>query len=320
MTQLDAIWFSTIFLAAGSTLMLAATMLSRVLDGVQVRRRQRFRERLLGELMQPGETTRSLRRIVRKAASLGVLAPLVLQTRDILRGQSYERFIERLDAAGASNLLVSQLRGASTPVRQRAAEVLSVFQSNETRAALRRVWNDPSLKVRFAALLASMQMGDSPTFEYVLTLALKAKCFPHAARTLRLMAAERPAEAADWLRRASLAPALTITLLDGLAEAAALDAGDAALVASISRDHASPDVRAAALVVLGNHGARQCKAAVLDALDDDVWFVRVQAVVAAGRLRLGEASPALAHLAEDPSWWVRLRAGEALQRLNRAAA
>ncbi|MGD9815011.1 MAG: HEAT repeat domain-containing protein, partial [Hyphomonadaceae bacterium] len=112
------------------------------------------------------------------------------------------------DLAGAAEALMRHLRTASTPDRLRAAEALASFRSVEARDALRRAWADPSVKVRFAALTASVETGHPPTFEHALTLALKRAHLPYAARLLESMARRRPAEAADWLNRVSLAPPL----------------------------------------------------------------------------------------------------------------
>lgn len=319
MSHADLVWLLTAGLAAGSALILAWTMLARVLAVRMERRRLRVRALLLAELTHAaGAPAPQLRRAVRRAASLGALAPLMLQIRDVLRGQAYDAFVARLEEAGAAEALMRHLRRAATPDRLRAAEALASFRSVEARDALRRAWADPSVKVRFAALTASVETGHPPTFEHALTLALKRAHLPYAARLLESMARRRPAEAADWLNRVSLAPPLAIALLHGMAAASLADAAVATIVA-IAKDHSSPDVRAAALAVLGEQSVHQCKEVILGALADETWFVRVRAAAAAGRLRIAEAAAPLVNLADDPNWWVRLRAREALTRLGQAA-
>ncbi|HEX8413037.1 MAG TPA: HEAT repeat domain-containing protein, partial [Sphingomicrobium sp.] len=60
--------------------------------------------------------------------------------------------------------------------------------------------------------------------------------------------------------------------------------------------------------------------AVLAALGDPEWIVRVQAAAAAGTMRLALARPRLMELLNDAQWWVRYRANEALVAIGVTAA
>jgi HEAT repeat protein len=87
-----------------------------------------------------------------------------------------------------------------------------------------------------------------------------------------------------------------------------------------STDHPDPELRAAAFRALRRLGSvpESAHGRVLDAVDDEVDFVRVQAAHAAGFLTAEAALPALEPRLVDDSWWVRRAAAGSLARLGEA--
>ncbi len=79
-------------------------------------------------------------------------------------------------------------------------------------------------------------------------------------------------------------------------------------------DHA--ELRARALRLVRWTGGTRHKRLVLDALEDEAWFVRLQAAITLGEIGGPEDAPALVPLLEDREWWVRYRAAQALRRLS----
>lgn len=84
------------------------------------------------------------------------------------------------------------------------------------------------------------------------------------------------------------------------------------------RSTAAPELelRIASIRALGVLGHPAAAAAIMTALEDEIWEVRSAACKAAGRIGLIEAAPLLVQALADPAWWVRFRAGEALATLG----
>jgi HEAT repeat protein len=82
--------------------------------------------------------------------------------------------------------------------------------------------------------------------------------------------------------------------------------------------HPDPEIRAATLRALRRLGSvpEGTEAMVLDAVGDDVDFVRVQAAHAAAFVPAELALPVLEPRLEDPSWWVRRAAAGSMANLG----
>lgn len=80
-----------------------------------------------------------------------------------------------------------------------------------------------------------------------------------------------------------------------------------------------PNVRAAAVETLGGRTGGAVGTAVLAALDDSAWFVRVHAARAAGHVLGVDAAPTLVRLLADERWWVRTAAKDALRGMGMEA-
>jgi HEAT repeat protein len=85
-----------------------------------------------------------------------------------------------------------------------------------------------------------------------------------------------------------------------------------------SADHPDPELRAATFRCLRRLGSvpEVAEAPLLDAVDDEVDFVRVQAAHAAAFVPADAALPRLEPRLEDDSWWVRRAAAASLARLG----
>jgi HEAT repeat protein len=83
-------------------------------------------------------------------------------------------------------------------------------------------------------------------------------------------------------------------------------------------DHPDPELRAATYRALRRLGSvpEGAETHLLEAVEDEVDFVRVQAAHAAAFLSAEAALPALEPRLEDPSWWVRRAAAGSLARLG----
>ena len=97
-----------------------------------------------------------------------------------------------------------------------------------------------------------------------------------------------------------------------------LGLADMAEEAAASSNHPDPELRAATFRCLRRLGSvpEEAEAPLLDAVDDEVDFVRVQASHAAAFLTAEAALPKLEPRLEDTSWWVRRAAAASLTRLG----
>jgi HEAT repeat protein len=97
-----------------------------------------------------------------------------------------------------------------------------------------------------------------------------------------------------------------------------LGLADMADLAAESAHHPDPELRAATFRCLRRLGSvpEGAEAPLLDAVDDEVDFVRVQAAHAAAFLTAEAALPRLEPHLEDDSWWVRRAAAGSLARLG----
>jgi HEAT repeat protein len=97
-----------------------------------------------------------------------------------------------------------------------------------------------------------------------------------------------------------------------------LGLADMADQVAASSTHPDPELRAATFRCLRRLGTVPdgAQAALLEAMDDEVDFVRVQAAHAAAFVPAEAALPALEPRLEDSSWWVRRAAASSMARLG----
>ncbi len=319
MTLLVFLWIGALTLIGLSFVGVAVLGVRRVLQRGRAKMTARVRQHLLTRLVR-GEAHGDLSEAVCIAARCEMLALLVVQVCATVRGHLRDAFLERLAAAGAVDALARSLRRGSRMERVRAAEAMVAFADHGAAPHLSAAWRDRAPRVRFAALYASTEIGEGPSFDDALTLAAASagKKRIAASELLRRLAARRPVEAADWMRRVDLASALRRSMIEGLGEAAP-SPGVVAILIDAALD-ADLEVRASAISALAACKATSGHAVILAALGDPAWPVRVRAIAAASQLRLGDARPRLTRMLDDEDWWVRHRASEALGLLGGRAA
>lgn len=245
------------------------------------------------------------------------LAPIIQETLATIAPLSRDAFLSRLARLGVPRALRWRLKRAATVGRVRAAEALAAFSPAEAQAALRRSWSDRNPRVRLAAARASIDLGAPPSFEDTLTLAQGAGPANPAREDciVRRIGAIFPDEASAALARPNLPPRLRVALAESLSGATAPNVLAALMEVTKAPD---PEMRAAAIGVLGASRSPASCEAVIKGLTDPAWPVRVRAANAAGALHLAEARPLLRRLGEDANWWVRLRAADAIRTIDGA--
>lgn len=320
MTLLGFIWATACAFIGLSVSAIGVVTARRLLSRRRSRLAVRVRQELVSCVVQGEAEQGVLSKAVRIAAHQGCLASVILQVCATVRGQARDVFLERLASNGAIAALGRSLRYGSRMERVRVAEALGVFSDRGAAVHLRAAWHDRAPRVRFAAYYASTEIGDGPTFDQALHIAVGASGKKQVAARglLRRLSSSCPGEAVDWMARADLTPSLRCAMIEGLGTAS-----PTAHVASVlvnEAGHHDLEVRSSAITALASCNATSGHSAVLAALADPTWPVRVRAIAAVSRLRLHRARPALERMLDDSDWWVRYRASEALAVLAGASS
>jgi HEAT repeat protein len=179
------------------------------------------------------------------------------------------------------------------------------------RGLVRASLADPDEKVAAAAVRALANVGDDWAVDLLLD-ALREGRVPRSrvAAQLEHLAPRPGARLVPLLRDSD--PAIRFWGATLLAPYPGL--ADARLV-MMTHDR-DPNVRAAAVETLGLRDTESARAAVLAAIDDPVWYVRVHAARSAGHLLGAAAAPSLVRLLADTRWWVRTAAKDALRGIG----
>lgn len=272
---------------------------------------------ILGLLADGCLTDLDLRRQVRATDRQGVLASVVLEALSLIIGTPRRAFVDRLAGAGAATRLRRRANIGSRNARLQAIAALGAFSDAGAAACLMRLWRDPDPWVRLAALTASLRTSLAPGFDTAVSraAAVGPQLRGRAQRLVRAVAAANIVPARHAVLRRELPCWLRLALLEALR----LNP-DPAVLPQLLSAAMDPDaeIRASAVRTLGEIGAPEGFGAIIDAIHDVAWPVRVSAVSAAGALRLEAARAHLAQRQEDGNWWVRLRAGEAMRLLDEA--
>jgi HEAT repeat protein len=248
----------------------------------------------------------------------------VLSLLEAVKGEEGDRLKEVLARHGVDRWFLRRARAGHLTARLDAIEGLGKARLPQTLDALLELFRHPRQVVRrmaaraAAGTLAVMPPEPGPDG-------------PHA----RFIAALRGADLQSGVVQESLllletraGPILRELLADpdladtlrwvALETSGRLGLADMAEQVAPSTTHPDPELRAAAFRALRRLGSvpEGAQAPLLQALQDEVDFVRVQAAHAAAFLAAEVALPALEPRLGDESWWVRRAAAASMARLG----
>jgi HEAT repeat protein len=309
---LAALWFLALGIAGMALLIMLALLLGRLVLGWTGRARETERKRLVPLLLGARPQGR-----LRRRRRDDLLANLLVELIQLVRGSDRERFVEAATRLGVPARLRHQLGSGSARIRLAAAEALAEFADEASIERLTAALGDRSSDVRLSAALALAAIGRTPPArELVDRLGIgTTENSLLVAGLFKDIAARRPQEIRG------------LVLDDGVpagAKAAAIEAlsasGDYSLVPMIATlaltARADDPVLPRYLRALADFAHPAAQAAVQRCLASSAWEVRAAAAEAAGRIHLAGLGPHLKEMLGDPVWWVRFRAGEALARLG----
>lgn len=248
----------------------------------------------------------------------------VLSLLEVVKSEEGDRLKAVLARHGVDRLLLRHLRSGHLTARLDAIESLGKARLPQAFDALISLLKHPRPVVRRMAVraaagtLATMTPEPGPSGPGARFIeALKGTDLQSgvAQESLLLLETKAGAVLRDLLAEPDLGDRLRWVALEttgrlGLADMAGEVAG--------ATTHADPELRAATFRALHRLGSvpEQAHASLLDALRDEVDFVRVQASHAAAFLPAEVALPALEPGLGDESWWVRRATAASMARLG----
>ncbi|OQW59964.1 MAG: hypothetical protein A4S17_11105 [Proteobacteria bacterium HN_bin10] len=221
MVLLITLWMTAAVLIACSLMAATAVIAGRLVARWRRARLERSRRAFVAQLLRRDGDPTTLRRHVARAARHGALAHIVLRVQSTVRGRTWRRFVDRLRDAGAETRLIAVLERGSSMNRRRAAEALAAPGGDDVIWRLRLFWRDRDPSVRAAVLTGSIDLGDPPSFEFVLSNLLSSgrRRAAQAQGVLRRLSQARPREAVDWLERVELSAGAAVPMLEGASHA-----------------------------------------------------------------------------------------------------
>jgi HEAT repeat protein len=316
LSGLAALWYVSLGIAAVALLIMVSLLVARLVMGWTGRARDAEKKRLIPLLLGAHPQGK-----LRKQGRGDLLATLLVELIQLVRGSDRERFVEAATRLGVPDRLRHQLNSGSPRTRLAAAEALAEFPDEQSVERLRAALRDRSSDVRLSAALALASVGQTPPARELVDL-LGIGTTENSLLTvglLRDIAARHPAQIKALILDDSVPANAKASAIEALSAS-----GDYSLVPLIASLALTTDADDPALPrYLGALGAFAHPAgekAVKRGLSSPSWEVRAAAAEAAGRIALISLGPQLRELLADPLWWVRFRAGEALTRMGAEGA
>lgn len=319
MNELLLIWTISIVLAAVALIWMSGLIVARVSREAGAARRHHDRaliqQAFFDIITGSGDAVARLQGVKRRAR---VMAEALLEVTALVRGAERERLISALEAFNVDDVFRRRLFRGSVTGRIAAAEALSIFPGDRTRAALRRALSRArGGELRVSLMRSLIDVGAPPALEQVLA-DLGGRRASDSLLYLPLIAtlvADDPDAALRTFEDPEIARVPRVILAEALGASGDYRVLQALCVAAQGAD---VELKISAIRGLAALGHPVAEETILSGLDDPVWMVRAGSSEAAGRIGLHSAIPHLEAQLSDPVWWVRFRAGEALAALGDA--
>jgi HEAT repeat protein len=309
------IWCGSLSLALLSVLSMLMLIVRRLVLRRGERRHAQRRSALLQRIVRYLDGTDDKAALEAAAAGqLEVVAELIAELRQVVRGDNRERLTELAASLGVINFNRRRLIEGDVRARRLAAAWLAIGPAQRVAVALEAALEDRDYQVRLAAARSLAELRAVGSVRVLVEkLGIEAE---HNSRVLYFVFRQLVPALSDQL--VALLDSDQPVVIKELALDALAKTGDGRLVEPIARlvDDPSPDIRADALRALAELGYPEAGPCALEALSDPSWPVRMQAAACIGRIGFLAAIPKLADLLGDAQWWVRYRAAEALYELG----
>lgn len=307
--MLHAIWMTCVGLFAVSIVAMGALLALRFVRRRRERGEKAVQARLAKQIVlwlhEPDANIDEMREAARRTPRQA--SELLARAVELLQGDEQARLVRLGRELGLLAFMLGELANGKPEHRQKSAEKLAFFDTEETVLALASALNDPYSHLRLAAarslaslghhvppqILRDVQWGDS-----ALVHDLFEKLAMRQAEDLIALARDRQATTG---RRICAFQALAST-------------GDYALIPIFSALAAEslPELRAVAASGLGRLGHPKAQGVLAPLLDDGDYHVRASAAQAVGAIQLTGLYEDVGRLLDDDNWWVRFTAAKAL--------
>jgi hypothetical protein len=232
-----------------------------------------------------------------------------------LIGDDRNRIVQLLTSLKIPEMLIRKLNSRKHGIRASAIDALLYFNSDATAKALFHVLHHdqlPLLRLKAAVSLNENKRisdlsntvklifaaGSPPYYQFKVFLKHTAHTFPKDLIALTVSTNRYIASAATE----ALGYSGDFSVLDHLI--------------SLLQKKYHKEIRIAALRSIRILEHPHCKNAIADALYDDDWEIRAQAVRCTGKISFPELIPRIVELLSDQSWWVRYWSAVALTEME----
>lgn len=307
--MLRTIWIVCICLSLLSIIALACLLAVRALRQRGERREKILSARLTRQIVtwlhEPAVDIDQLRAAARRTPHLA--SRLLVHSVGLLEGEDRARLVALSYELGLQARMLTDLAHGKPGLRERSAETLAFFDTEEIVAALYTALTDPAPQVRLAAARALATLGRN-----IPTPALRDPAWGDSALVYDLfekVSVTQSPELAALARDEHASPGRRIFAARALATT-----GNYALIPLFAEMSSAscPDLRATAAEAMGLLGHPRAQETLATLLNDNEWNVRAVAAQATGRLQLIKLYEHLAQLLEDHYWWVSFMAAQAL--------
>ncbi len=248
----------------------------------------------------------------------------VLSLLEAVKGEEGDRLKQALAARGVDRWFLRRARSGHLTVRLDAIEALGKARLPQALDALLGLFHHSKPVVRrMAARAAAVTLAvmppepgpDSPHARFIRAIK-HADLQPGVVQEALLLLETRAGPVlGELLADPDLSDTLRWVALETIGRLGLADMADRVAASST---HPDPELRAASFRALRRLGSvpEGAEPRLIEAVGDEVDFVRVQAAHAAGYLAAETAIPALEPRLDDPSWWVRRAAAISMARLG----
>ena len=314
---LETLWTLSLIMAAGSLVVMAGLIVSRLLGSYGDRRREVVRLAIVQELyrVMDGETSPRprLKLLMRHTR---VAAQAILELSTLIRGDALKMVTDCLEETGLDRRLIRLSHSWSPPIQILAIDALGYLgRQDATRRLAQIASRSGHVETRIAAARALQTRGDTLDADAVVgALKMIGNRLPgEFEAVLDGLACTAPSALESILATPGLPVLAYAQALRSLGESGRY-ASLPVLIEMVASNEIA--IRCAALDALGRLGHPAAEAVVAANLSARSDEVRAHAARAAGQIVLDSLCPELVTMLEDASWDVRISAARALSLMG----
>lgn len=307
--MLHAIWMTCFGLFVVSIVAMAGLLVLRFLRRRRERREKVVLARLARQIVvwlhEPDTDIAELREAARRSPRQ--ISELLAHAVELLQGDEQARLVHLGRDLGLLTFMLNELVAGRPGQRQKAAETLAFFDTDEVVRALTAALADPYAQLRLAVARSLASLGRN-----IPAQALRDVQWGDSALVHDLFEKLAATQAQDLIALAGdseAVPSRRVCAVQALA-----NTGDYALIpifSALAAEHL-PELRAAAANGLGRLGHPKAESVLTSLLDDDDYRVRAASIQAVGAIQLTGLYDGVTRHLDDGNWWVRFTAAEAL--------